>query len=61
MWVDIHAVGPHTYILSFLQSFSIQYMMLSEMRTKSGNNSMEPPLAPKFRLRRNPYTFVFVP
>ena len=33
MWVNIHTVGPHPYILTVLQSFSIQYMALSEMRT----------------------------
>ena len=33
MWVDIHTVGPHPYTLTFLQSFSIQYIVLSEMTT----------------------------
>ena len=39
MWVDIQTVGPHPYILTFLHSFSIQYMVLSEMRTNSIHRS----------------------
>ena len=39
MWVDIHTVGPHPYILTFLQSLSIQYIVLSEMRTNGIHRS----------------------
>ena len=39
MWVNIHTVGPHPYILTVLQSFSIQYMALSEMRTNGIHRS----------------------